>query len=148
MEIGGRTPVDDLHRKLGKLMWEHAGIVRSAEGLSQAFAGLEEIRRQFFRETGIPGSEKTVNQELEKALHMEDYLLLARLMVKDALHREESCGGHFRIESQTKDGETLRNDKEYQYVAAWEFDSSGAEPVLHKEPLVFSHIDVTERKYK
>jgi succinate dehydrogenase / fumarate reductase flavoprotein subunit len=148
MEIGGRTPVDDLHRKLGKLMWEHAGIVRSAEGLSKTFAGLEEIRRQFFRETGIPGSEKTVNQELEKALHMEDYLLLARLMVKDALHREESCGGHFRIESQTKDGETLRNDKEYQYVAAWEYDSSGPEPVLHKEPLVFSHIDVTERKYK
>jgi succinate dehydrogenase / fumarate reductase flavoprotein subunit len=148
MEIGGRTPVDDLHRKLGKLLWEHAGIVRSAKGLSQTFAGMEAIRGQFLRETRIPGSDTTVNQELEKALHLEDYLLLAGLMVKDALHRKESCGGHFRIESQTKDGETLRNDKAFQYVAAWEYKDSDTEPVLHREPLVFSYIDVTERKYK
>ncbi len=148
MRIGRRTPVDDLHRELGKLMWEHAGIVRSAEGLSGTFIELDAIRDRFRKETGIPGSDKTVNKELEKALHMEDYLLLAGLMIKDALHREESCGGHFRVESQTKEGETLRNDKEFQYVAAWEYKDSDTEPVLHKEPLVFSYINVTERKYK
>jgi succinate dehydrogenase / fumarate reductase flavoprotein subunit len=146
--IQGRTPVDDLHRKLGLLMWEHAGIIRSAAGLSGTFGELEAIRDRFRKEAGIPGSDKTVNQELEKALHMEDYLLLAGLMINDALHREESCGGHFRIESQTKEGETLRNDKAFQYVAAWEYRGKDRDPVLHKETLVFSYIDVTERKYK
>ncbi len=148
MEIRGRTPVDDLHRQLGQLMWEHAGIIRSAGGLTETFDSLEDLRERFGKETGIPGSDKTVNQELEKALHMEDFLLLAGLMVRDALHRKESCGGHFRVESQTKDGETLRNDKEFQYVAAWEYKGPGNEPELHKEPLEFRYIDVTERKYK
>ncbi len=148
MEIRGRTPVDDLHRQLGQLMWEHAGIIRSAQGLTETFDGLEVLRERFGKETGIPGSDKTVNQELEKALHLEDFLLLAGLMVRDALHRKESCGGHFRVESQTKDGETLRNDKEFQYVAAWEYKGPGNEPELHKEPLEFRYIHVTERKYK
>ena len=148
MEIRGRTPVDDLHRQLGQLMWEHAGIIRSAQGLTETFDGLEVLRERFGKETGIPGSDKTVNQELEKALHLEDFLLLAGLMVRDALHRKESCGGHFRVESQTKDGETLRNDKEFQYVAAWEYKGPGSEPELHKEPLEFRYIHVTERKYK
>jgi succinate dehydrogenase / fumarate reductase flavoprotein subunit len=148
MEIRGRTPVDDLHRQLGQLMWEHAGIIRSAQGLTETFDGLEVLRERFGKETGIPGSDKTVNQELEKALHLEDFLLLAGLMIRDALHRKESCGGHFRVESQTKDGETLRNDKEFQYVAAWEYKGPGNEPELHKEPLEFRYIHVTERKYK
>lgn len=126
--------MDDLHRQLGQLMWEHAGIIRSAQGLTETFDGLEVLRERFGKETGIPGSDKTVNQELEKALHLEDFLLLAGLMVRDALHRKESCGGHFRVESQTKDGETLRNDKEFQYVAAWEYKGLAANPNCIRNP--------------
>ena len=147
MALKGSVPVDVVHRKLGNLMWDALGIERSAEGMAVMLPQLESLEGWFRNEAGITGKQKTVNQELEKAIHLEDYFTLARLMHRDALHREESCGGHFRIESQTKEGETLRDDSRFQYVAAWEYKEEGEVPVLHREPLVFENIKVVERKY-
>lgn len=147
MALKGSVPVDVVHRKLGNLMWDALGIERSAEGMAAMLPQLESMEEWFRKESGITGSQTTVNQELEKAIHLEDYFTLARLMHRDALHREESCGGHFRIESQTKEGETLRDDSRFQYVAAWEYKEEGEVPVLHREPLVFENIKVVERKY-
>jgi len=147
MALKGSVPVDGVHRKLGNLMWDALGIERSAEGMAVMLPQLESLEGWFRNEAGITGKQKTVNQELEKAIHLEDYFTLARLMHRDALHREESCGGHFRIESQTKEGETLRDDSRFQYVAAWEYKNKREAPVLHREPLVFENIKVVERKY-
>ncbi len=147
MALKGNVPVDVFHRELGNMMWEHAGIAKSAEGLSSLISRLGALEERFRNEAGITGSQATVNQELEKAIHLEDYFTLAGLMVQDALHREESCGSHFRIESQTKDGETLRDDDRFQYVAAWEYKGQAEAPLLHREPLVYEETRMTERKY-
>ncbi|MDD5733633.1 MAG: fumarate reductase/succinate dehydrogenase flavoprotein subunit [Bacteroidales bacterium] len=148
MDLKGRVPVDTVHRRLGDLMWEGLGIERSGEGLTSLMPQIESLEEYFRKEAGITGNHTTVNQELEKAIHLEDYFTLARLMQTDALHRKESCGGHFRVESQSKEGETLRDDSRFSYVAAWEYRGEGKAPLLHKEPLVFDNIKLTERKYR
>ena len=132
---GDRTP-DSFHREIGELMWEYCGMARSEEGLRKALDRIPEIRAEFWRRK-VPGSGEEFNQSLEKANRVVDYLELAELMCLDALHRAESCGGHFREESQTPDGEAARQDEAFSYAAAWEFTTTGAAPVLHKEDLVF-----------
>ncbi|MFD7096601.1 fumarate reductase/succinate dehydrogenase flavoprotein subunit [Streptomyces xanthophaeus] len=143
---GDRTP-DSFHREIGELMWEYCGMARTEEGLRKALDRIPEIREEFWRRVKVPGSGEEFNQSLEKANRIVDYLELAELMCLDALHRAESCGGHFREESQTTDGEAERRDESFSYAAAWEFAGSGAAPVLHKEDLVFEYVHPTQRSY-
>ncbi|MEV7416573.1 fumarate reductase/succinate dehydrogenase flavoprotein subunit [Streptomyces sp. NPDC089919] len=143
---GDRTP-DSFHREIGELMWEHCGMARDEAGLRKALARLPEIREEFWRRIKVPGTGAEFNQSLEKANRIVDYLELAELMCLDALHRAESCGGHFREESQTPEGEAARRDELYSYAAAWEFTGTGSAPVLHKEDLVFEYVHPTQRSY-
>jgi succinate dehydrogenase / fumarate reductase flavoprotein subunit len=148
--LGGRGPrsVDSFHRELGKLMWDHCGMSRNAPGLKTAIEKVAELRSQYWREVRVVGSNEELNQELEKAGRLADFLEFAELMCRDALHREESCGGHFREEYKTPDGEAKRNDEKFRYVAAWEWTGTGQNPALHKEPLVFEQVHLTQRSYK
>jgi succinate dehydrogenase / fumarate reductase flavoprotein subunit len=143
---GDRTP-DSFHRELGELMWEFCGMARTETGLRKALERIPQIREEFWRRIKVPGTGEEFNQSLEKANRVVDYLQLAELMCLDALHRSESCGGHFREESQTPDGEAARKDEEFSYAAAWEFTDTGAAPVLHKEDLVFEYVHPTQRSY-
>ncbi|MDT9686528.1 fumarate reductase/succinate dehydrogenase flavoprotein subunit [Streptomyces sp. TRM76323] len=143
---GDRTP-DSFHRELGELMWDRCGMARSDRGLREALDRIPEIREEFWRRVRVPGTGEELNQSLEKANRVVDYLELAELMCLDALHRTESCGGHFREESQTPDGEAARKDEEFSYAAAWEFTGTGRAPVLHKEDLVFEYVHPTQRSY-
>ncbi len=143
---GDRTP-DSFHREIGELMWEYCGMARTEDGLRKALARIPEIREEFWRRIKVPGTGEQFNQSLEKANRIVDYLELAELMCLDALHRAESCGGHFREESQTPDGEAERRDEEFSYAAAWEFTVTGGAPVLHKEDLVFEYVHPTQRSY-
>lgn len=143
---GDRTP-DSFHRELGELMWEFCGMARTEQGLRKALDRIPQIREEFWRRIKVPGVGEEFNQSLEKANRIVDYLELAELMCLDALHRGESCGGHFREESQTPDGEAARRDDEFGYAAAWEFGGSGEPPVLHKEELVFEYVHPTQRSY-
>jgi succinate dehydrogenase / fumarate reductase flavoprotein subunit len=148
--IGGKRSVDAFHRELGKVMWELCGMARSDAGLREALAKIPEIREQFWRDVTVPssGSVAAFNQELEKAGRVADFLELGELMCIDALHRTESCGGHFRVESQTPDGEALRDDAHFSYAAAWEYAGDGKAPVLNKEPLTFETVQPSQRSYK
>jgi succinate dehydrogenase / fumarate reductase flavoprotein subunit len=148
MNIRGNRSTDSFHKELGKIMWEHVGMGRNREGLEEAISMIRELRAEFWKDLKIPGEPKDLNQELEKANRVADFLEIGELMAIDALHRQESCGGHFREEYQTEEGEALRNDKDFTYVAAWEYKGEGADPVLHKEPLVFENIEVKQRDYK
>ncbi|MER5876116.1 fumarate reductase/succinate dehydrogenase flavoprotein subunit [Streptomyces sp. NPDC060235] len=143
---GDRTP-DSFHRELGELMWEFCGMARTETGLRKALERIPQIREEFWRRIKVPGVGEEFNQSLEKANRIVDYLELAELMCLDALHRAESCGGHFREESQTPDGEAARKDEEFSYAAAWEFTDTGTPPVLHKEDLVFEYVHPTQRSY-
>lgn len=143
---GDRTP-DSFHREIGELMWEHCGMARSDDGLRKALDRIPEIRDEFWRRIKVPGIGAELNQSLEKANRVVDYLELAELMCLDALHRAESCGGHFREESQTPDGEAARRDDEFAYAAAWEFAGTGQAPLLHKEDLEFEYVHPTQRSY-
>ncbi|MEU6275281.1 fumarate reductase/succinate dehydrogenase flavoprotein subunit [Streptomyces populi] len=143
---GDRTP-DSFHRELGELMWEFCGMARTESGLRKALERIPQIREEFWRRIKVPGSGEEFNQSLEKANRIVDYLELAELMCLDALNRAESCGGHFREESQTPDGEAARRDEEFSYAAAWEFTGTGTAPVLHKEDLVFEYVHPTQRSY-
>ncbi|MEU4741785.1 fumarate reductase/succinate dehydrogenase flavoprotein subunit [Actinosynnema sp. NPDC023658] len=143
---GDRT-VESFHRELGRLMWDECGMERDEAGLRKALERIPELRDEFWQRVKVPGTGERLNQELEKAGRVADFLELAELMCVDALHREESCGGHFRSESQTPDGEALRDDARYSYVAAWEYTGVGRPPVLHKEELVFGHVTPTTRSY-
>ncbi|MFG3248750.1 fumarate reductase/succinate dehydrogenase flavoprotein subunit [Streptomyces sp. NPDC048187] len=143
---GDRTP-DSFHRELGELMWEFCGMARTDSGLRKALERIPQIREEFWRRIKVPGTGEEFNQSLEKANRIVDYLELAELMCLDALHRAESCGGHFREESQTPDGEAARKDDEFGYAAAWEFTGTGEPPVLHKEDLVFEYVHPTQRSY-
>jgi succinate dehydrogenase / fumarate reductase flavoprotein subunit len=143
---GDRSP-DSFHKEIGELLWEYCGMARTDEGLRKALARIPEIREEFWRRIRVPGSGDELNQSLEKANRVIDYLELAELLCLDALHRSESCGGHFRVESQTPDGEAARKDEEFTYAAAWEFTSTGSAPVLHKEDLVFEYVHPTQRSY-
>jgi succinate dehydrogenase / fumarate reductase flavoprotein subunit len=148
LAIPGDKAVDDIHKELGKVMWEYCGMGRSAEGLRKAMDLIPQIREQFYREVRVPGSGNDFNQELEKALRLSDFLELGELIVQDALHREESCGGHFREEHQTEENEAKRNDQDFAYVAAWEFKGVGTPATLHKEQLTFDYAKPSQRSYK
>ncbi|SFC74422.1 fumarate reductase/succinate dehydrogenase flavoprotein subunit [Streptomyces aidingensis] len=143
---GDRTP-DSFHRELGQLLWDECGMARSEAGLRKALERIPELRAEFWDRVRVPGEGSALNQSLEKANRVSDYLELAELMCLDALHRTESCGGHFRTESQTEDGEARRDDEAFAYAAAWEFTSPGAPPVLHREALAFSDVHPTQRSY-
>jgi len=146
--VKGSRTVDDFHRELGQLLWENCGMGRSEAGLKKALERIPKIRAEFWENVNVPGSADDLNQALEKANRVADFMEFAELMVKDALDRAESCGGHFREESQTDEGEALRRDDEFAYVAAWEFQGLENEPLLHKEELVFEEVKLSQRSYK
>ncbi|MFJ1541376.1 fumarate reductase/succinate dehydrogenase flavoprotein subunit [Micromonospora chalcea] len=147
LAINGDRTVDSFHRELGQIMWEHCGMERSEAGLRKAIDEIRALREQFWQRVRVPGDGEGLNQSLEKAGRVADFFELAELMCIDALHREESCGGHFRAEHQTPDGEAQRDDERFAYVAAWEYTGTG-EPVLHKEDLTFEYVHPTQRSYK
>jgi len=144
---GSKTP-RQLHRELGAVLWDYVGMARNDEGLRIALAKIPQLRDEFWQNVSVPGPTNNLNKNLEYAGRVADYLEFAELLTLDALQRTESCGGHFREESQTPDGEALRDDEHFSYVAAWEFKGVGAQPVLHKEPLVFEYVKPTQRSYK
>jgi succinate dehydrogenase / fumarate reductase, flavoprotein subunit len=148
LDIPGKRAVDDIHRELGKIMWEYCGMARNATGLKKALELIPKLREEFWRNVRVPGKSEDFNQELEKALRVADFLELGQLLVEDALHREESCGCHFREEFQTEEGEAKRDDARFSYVAAWEFQGSGNSPRLHKDPLTFEFAKPSQRSYK
>jgi succinate dehydrogenase / fumarate reductase flavoprotein subunit len=148
LSVNGKRTSQSFHRELGRIMWEHCGMARTAEGLRTALAEIPRLRGEFWHDLFVPGSGEELNQALEHAGRVADFLELAELMCVDALHREESCGGHFRVEHQTPDGEALRHDDEFTYVAAWEYAGEGKAPILNKEPLVFENVGLTQRSYK
>ncbi len=148
MSIKGKRPVDEIHKELGKIMWDHCGMARNAEGLKKALDLIPRLREAFWRDAIVPGSGQDFNQELEKAHRLVDFLELGELIVQDALHREESCGGHFREEYQTEENEARRDDEHFSYVAAWEFKGVGERATLHREPLTFEYCKPSQRSYK
>ncbi len=148
LSIKGSRTVDTFHKELGKIMWEYCGMERSEEGLRKAVGLIRQLRKEFWEDVMVSGVNEQLNQTLERAGRVADFLELGELMCVDALHRRESCGGHFRAESQTEEGEALRHDDEYAYVAAWEFTGAGNRPILHKENLEYHAIEMKQRSYK
>jgi succinate dehydrogenase / fumarate reductase flavoprotein subunit len=148
LSIRGRQTVDALHRKLGKVLWDHCGMSRNARDLERALARIRELREEYWTDVTVGGSGEDLNQSLEKAGRVADFFELAELMCLDALERNESCGGHFREEYQTPDGEAQRNDDEFSYVSAWEYRGPDRAPELHKEPLLFEYVHPSQRSYK
>jgi succinate dehydrogenase / fumarate reductase, flavoprotein subunit len=148
LETRGGRSVDSFHRELGRVMWDNCGMARSESSLNSALSRIRELRESFQRDVRVPGEEGELNQSLEKAGRVIDFLELAELTCIDALRRTESCGGHFRIESQTPDGEAKRDDDNFCYVAAWEWQGEAAAPILHKEPLTFEYVHPAQRSYK
>ena len=148
LSIKGKETVDSLHKKLGHIMWEYVGMARDEKGLKKALKEIEALKEEFYSNVYVPGTQFEFNQELEKALRLEDFFEIGKLMANDALNRNESCGGHFRTESQTEEGEAKRDDANYMYVAAWEYKGEGVAPELHKEPLNYQFIEVKTRNYK
>jgi succinate dehydrogenase / fumarate reductase flavoprotein subunit len=148
MHVGGKQSVESFHRRLGKIMWDKCGMARNAKGLQEAIQEIRELRAEYYRDVFVPGRTDEYNPELEKALRVADFMELGELMCIDALHRNESCGGHFREEFQTEEGEALRDDENFMYVAAWEWKGEGHEPELHKEELEYEVVKVSQRSYK
>lgn len=148
LAIRGKRSADSFHRELGKLLWDDCGMSRSEAGLKKALSRIPELRHEFWENVNVPGSQADLNQALEQALRVADFLEFAELLCTDSLHRRESCGGHFRIEYQTPDGEALRNDQDFRYVAAWEYKGEGQAAMLHQEPLSFESVELTQRSYK
>lgn len=148
MNINGKESIDGIHRDLGRLMWNACGMARNREGLEGALKALPELRDRFWTNVSVPGNDRGINQSLEKAGRVADFLEFAEVMLQDALTREESCGGHFREEYQTEEGEALRNDEDFTFVSAWEYKGEGNAPVLHKENLEFNYVPPTQRSYK
>ncbi|MCW5518336.1 fumarate reductase/succinate dehydrogenase flavoprotein subunit [Aureitalea sp. L0-47] len=144
----GTKSVDYFHKKLGKIMWNNVGMSRNEKGLKEAIEGIRQLREDFYKDVRVPGDADEVNPELEKAMRVADFLELGELFAIDALHRNESCGGHFREEYQTEEGEALRDDENFTYVAAWEYKGDPGKAVLHKEDLIFEDIEVKTRSYK
>lgn len=147
MNIQGTKTVDSFHKRLGKVMWENVGVSRTEEGLKKAIEEIKEIRKEFYTDLYIPGKTDEINPELEKATKVADFLELGELIAKDGLDRKESCGGHFREEFKSKEGEAMRDDENFTYVAAWEWDSDGNH-IMHKEPLKFEYVELKTRSYK
>jgi succinate dehydrogenase / fumarate reductase flavoprotein subunit len=148
LNIKGKKSVESFHRRLGKIIWDYCGMSRSEEGLKKARKMIQDLRTEFYSDAFVPGTDKEYNPELEKAYRVADFIEMGELMVVDALNRNESCGGHFREEYQSEDGEALRNDKDYAYVAAWSYEGWDKEPVLHKEDLKFENVELKTRSYK
>ncbi|RMH66059.1 MAG: fumarate reductase/succinate dehydrogenase flavoprotein subunit [Calditrichaeota bacterium] len=148
LSIKGKKTVRELHRELGKIMWNHVGMARNEKGLKYALEAIPKLREEFWNNVNVTGSDKNLNKALEQAGRLADFLELGELMARDALNRAESCGGHFREESQTEEGEAKRDDEHYSYVAAWEYQGEGKEEVLHKEDLEFENVKLTQRSYK
>ncbi len=148
LSIGGTKSVDHYHRELGKLVWDYVGMARDTTGLEKALSEIPALKEEFWRDVRVPGSAATLNQSLEKAGRVADFFELAELMARDALEREESCGGHFRVESQTEEGEAKRDDESFAYVGAWEWKGEDTPQELIKEPLEFENVQLTQRSYK
>jgi succinate dehydrogenase / fumarate reductase flavoprotein subunit len=148
LSIKGKRTVDSFHRELGKIMWEYCGMSRTAEGLQKAIGQIRELRDDYWQNVTVPGTGADLNQSLEKAGRVADFLELGELMCIDALERNESCGGHFREEYQTPDGEAQRDDDQFSYVAAWNYRGPGNRPELTKEPLEFEYVHPSQRSYK
>ncbi len=148
MGVKGKKSAASFHKRLGQIMWEYCGMSRNAEGLKKALVELDNLEKEFWSDLCVPGTDKEVNQELEKAGRVADFFEIGRLMCLDALNREESCGAHFREEYQTETGEAQRNDEEFAYVSAWEYKGAGEQPELHKEPLKFEFVKLAVRSYK
>lgn len=148
LSIKGKRTVDDFHRELGKIMWDDCGMARSDASLKNALSKIPALREEFWKNVNVPGSDKDLNQSLEKASRVADFLEFSELLCTDALNRTESCGGHFRVESQTPDGEAKRDDENFCHVSAWEFQGEGKAPVLHKEPLIYEEVNLAQRSYK
>jgi len=144
----GSKSVDYFHKRLGKIMWNQVGMARSEEGLKDAIAKIKALREEFWKEVRVPGEAENINQELEKAGRVADFLELGELFARDALERNESCGGHFREEYQTEEGEAVRDDKNFAFVSAWEFKGEPSDAVMHKEPLNYENIELKTRSYK
>jgi succinate dehydrogenase / fumarate reductase flavoprotein subunit len=146
--IKGTKSVDHFHKRLGKIMWDKCGMARNAEGLKEAITEIQQIRKEFWSDVRVTGTADEFNPELEKAGRVADFIELGELMCKDALDRNESCGGHFREEFQTEEGEAMRDDEKFAYVSNWEFKGLDAEPSLHKEELKYENIKIAQRSYK
>jgi succinate dehydrogenase / fumarate reductase flavoprotein subunit len=144
----GKRTVTDFHRALGALMWDECGMARSEQSLQRALQRIPELRQEFWQDVRIPGRGAELNQSLEHAGRVADFLEFAELMCIDALQRDESCGGHFRVEHQTEEGEARRNDDRFAYVAVWEFKGVGQPPELHREHLTFEYVPLSQRSYK
>jgi succinate dehydrogenase / fumarate reductase flavoprotein subunit len=148
LAVKGSRSVRALHRELGRLLWDNVGMSRSEASLTHALAEIPRLRDEFWQNVSVPGTPDNLNPNLEYAGRVADYLEFGELLTLDALHRRESCGGHFREESQTPDNEALRDDANFAYVAAWAFTGVGRRPELHREPLVFDEVHPTQRSYK
>ncbi|MCX8512007.1 MAG: fumarate reductase/succinate dehydrogenase flavoprotein subunit, partial [Chthoniobacteraceae bacterium] len=148
LSIKGKRSVDSFHRELGLIMWDHCGMARTEKSLTRALKRLPELRQEFWQNANVPGENESVNTSLERAGRVADFLEFGELMCMDALTRKESCGGHFREEYQTPDGEAVRNDAEYSHVAAWEYQGEGVAPIRHTEPLTFDNVKLATRSYK
>jgi succinate dehydrogenase / fumarate reductase flavoprotein subunit len=148
LSVNGKYSVDHLHRELGKVMWDRAGMTRNEAGLKTAISDISALREDFWNNVKVTGDGTSLNQQLEKAGRVADFMELGELLCRDALHREESCGGHFREESQTEDGEALRDDDRFAYVGAWEWAGDGAPQKLHREELNFEYVKLAQRSYK
>jgi succinate dehydrogenase / fumarate reductase flavoprotein subunit len=146
--IKGKRSPDSFHKELGKIVWDNCGMARSDAGLRKALARIPELRDEFWQNLRLVGGEDELNQSLEKANRVSDFLEIAELMCLDALDRTESCGGHFRVESQTPEGEAKRDDTNFSYTAAWEWKGLDQAPALHKEPLTFEYVPLSQRSYK
>jgi len=148
LSIKGKRTVDSFHRELGKIVWDYCGMARTAGGLETAIGKIRALREEYWKDVTVPGSGDDLNESLEKAGRVADFFELAELMCIDARDRNESCGGHFREEYQTPEGEAQRDDERYSYVAAWGYRGPGAQPELTKEPLEFNYVHPSQRSYK
>jgi succinate dehydrogenase / fumarate reductase flavoprotein subunit len=148
LAVSGRRTVSDFHKQLGKVLWTDCGMARNRKGLQEALRQIPSIREEFWKNVIVPGENQDINQSLEKALRVADFLELAELLCTDALAREESCGCHLREEYQTAEGECQRNDQEFAYVAAWSYQGEDKPPALYKEPLVYEELPMAQRSYK
>jgi succinate dehydrogenase / fumarate reductase flavoprotein subunit len=147
LAVQGKSTVDEIHKRLGRVMWNKVGMGRNEKGLNEAISEIRDLKQEFWNDVKIVGTDKSINQNLERAGRLVDYLELGELMALDALTRNESCGGHFREEYQTEEGEALRNDEDYAFVSAWEYENDEKWNLV-KEPLVFDYVKLSQRSYK
>jgi succinate dehydrogenase / fumarate reductase flavoprotein subunit len=148
LAVNGKRTVNSIHKELGALLWEKCGMARDEKGLQEALRQIPLLREEFWKNIKVAGRNEELNQNLEYAGRVADFLEFAEILCRDALHRRESCGGHFRVEFQTPDGEARRDDANFAYVAAWEFAGPGQPPILNKEPLVYEETHLSARSYK